>query len=748
MEEAILSHFFLKFGFDSILIKKSLGVAINTTMAQPINYNTVRAAGSFGSFSEARTTGLYNGFGGGSVGTPDVLLRNFVDLPVEYGRGLLYVVVDVNGNVSFVPVHRATRVPVMPGVPSVLDGFVLGMIGDVGPLGAASVEVCRVTSDAMHPFLGPVRVKTMGVLEAIVANGGGRHMGPYDAAEADTEEVGTVRGALVIPPDMLSPILQRASWDIQSFYTQIVKPVADGPNAAAHVELFNWFRVAATKTMSVATATAVAAPVWTPMVNLIFRGREMVPMHALAPARTFVIESCVYTDLPALNVSAGRTMDAQMIQELATGVTRMASSHEQAHQEAVGRAAAATLRRETEAASKGKISTSKRTTHLARGLKVMFNLHTDVALDTEAPAYWMTYAQGENKTDTDLLQLCYDTRANEADSATINRGAGPIATKSRVQMARQARFGSGAVHENLGEGFTLWTTKSSGEEEGRLARIQAQIASDSEMGTVNLSHRELMDLTAHDGVSWPTNVPSLLDRLRCYSIEVDVLLGVNHPVATELRRTAMMFGDFRDQLEKRYGDTDKGLGVFIRMCLYIHVVMLRYFNGVSMGIMGGDDAKLPEMHAKLHDMLDMNNFNLLPPIPARYVAKYGAPALATAETAAGQAPGTGAAGTSATRVGGSATVVGPGTKVENPSVNATLKTRFERSGCPTLKALLDKNTTGVPLPLAGNGGTVCFSWMLRGSCYANCKRKAVHGSANATTVQGVHGFLTAIGVAE
>lgn len=85
------------------------------------------------------------------------------------------------------------------------------------------------------------------------------------------------------------------------------------------------------------------------------------------------------------------------------------------------------------------------------------------------------------------------------------------------------------------------------------------------------------------------------------------------------------------------------------------------------------------------------------------------------------------------------------TQVVNPSPDARLMERFRNSGKNTISDLM-AGVEGVTIPKQ-NGKPVCLTWILRGQCNGNCRRRDMHVTTSAQTIRATHAMLTKCGVA-
>jgi len=618
-----------------------------------------------------------------------------------------------------------------------LDGRYFGLLGDVGTDGLAGVELTHVPVDAMelHNPAGGFRVPTVATLEATVTAMVGQGLDAYDTTAPDTEIIDSARSAIIVSSELVSVLLTRPSWDLVSLYAQVLKPIVDGGDAVVHQELVDWYRVVVTKRRR---RTGTAAE-WNPMVNCLENHAAIATLDR-ARAREFV-RRFVCADLPALTAPAAPALDTHALAALTTGLARLSDSHELSRGEETARSEAAVLRKQEEAEAKGRISSSKKTLPMCQGLKALLSLTDDVSLNTLSPSFWQEYAKSpELKGDQPLLARHYDARAAAATSVVQTAGSVPVATIKRINLVRGGMFGSPAV-DNLGLGLSLFTTRTSLEPEGVKAAEKALIFSRCEHGSTAVSHLDQLSLMEHDGVSFPSTPGAMGERLKCYSVEMDVLLGDNHSVAVDVRQAVELICGNIFSLEQLFPDHGKGL--LMQLGYYLHLRIMLYFNQVQAAAGGARDPTDTTLFVGLQEIFSLRDWQKLPQLPLRYLQQLAPPVPKDPK------PGKSGGGNEWTVVAEPSKVGSDNAKVVNTGVNAALQKRWAKSGCRTMKDLLDKRkalSAEVPLPKGSNDKEVCLSWMLKGACYANCGRKAVHETANGATLTKVHGFLDALAV--
>lgn len=711
-------------------------------MAQPTtNYATLRGTGPYSAVSLDRTKGLLAAFTSAATASEVELMQMLTQLPLETGRGLLFAC-GGDAGVTFALVHRVSRVPGDPGVAAPLDGLSVGVLGDLSDEGISSVDLSGVPWQAMTVHRGPFRVKAARALEEAIIEGAGLVMGPYEASDGDTEEIAAVRAACVVPSELLPLLLADTRWDLVNFYEKIISPILTGPNAPAYQDFLDWFRVVSTQTLG---SGKRATPKWTPMVNILTKYEVFAPSDR-PRARKFIL-GLVRGDLASLDQAAHAQNNGQTGHALTEGFAQLTASNEMARLEATARADAAALRKQDEAAAKTRISTSKRTAHMQVGLKIMLEKVSDVALDSTAPAFWVEFAAAPDaKGDQAMLQRRFDARAQAADSVIGMAGAVPIATVKRVGLVRTGQFGSPDL-SNLGEGISPFTTRTSHESDGAKAKEQALIYARSEQGNATLNQTEQFLLTSHDGVSFPVHPLSVSERIKCFSVEVDVILGATHPVAMDLQLTAHRVAGSLSMLHNAFPE-DGGMSTLQRIMVFVHQRVGNYFRSVQLSAGGGvDDPRHTTMNRELTELFNYTAWHMLPHIPAVYLHTVREETSAVAAASPGRTNSGrkgGSSGSKETASGSPAKDYGP--RVVNEHVNAALKERWGKSGYTTMRALFAKNHDHHPLPKVANGGDVCLSWMLRGACYEKCDRSGAHGIANAGTVKNVHAYLDKLGV--
>ena len=537
--------------------------------------------------------------------------------------------------------------------------------------------------------------------------------GPHAAATPATSEV-DCRRAIILPCEWagLALMAPEPTFTSQQFYDLFLAPImADPATRARYAPIINWWRCAS-------TLTTVGG-------NDVVRLRLTpgVPNNAAASlVLTRWTASHVFNDLAGVN--APGTIASSMavttaINASTTAITTLDTNIQ-----------AANATRAAEEAARRNVTFTQR-----HGASIAALVHriTNSADDTALPEIHRSMASYKDKSrDFATLNMALYTRVN--DLATMNEINMPKATSHLINLFRSHNLIATGI--DMGEGFSPFSMVCNGHPQSKDVLELADKQSAMEAGDNAISLSDATSFTTKD-VRFPRTQQQAVDKLRAWSVAIDVYMGPTHTLAAAVRGGVELVVPHIQALETVYSSNPRlAMMICLRITLWFQNVVFLWLRKKREMAVG--DPTLPDFDGMVDAMRMHMHENYLPRLPDHWMT-----------TVKSQLPNLFPDGASRIRGGGGTEEERSNPQansVTNEHVNAGLKRRWEASGHDRLKDMIDKYEGGSPVYPKLNGEDVCFSWACKGKCKDNCPRKNTHKRFSNEVVASVHAFMDKCGV--
>ena len=332
--------------------------------------------------------------------------------------------------------------------------------------------------------------------------------------------------------------------------------------------------------------------------------------------------------------------------------------------------------------------------------------------------------------DIPAIRAALDGRSDEIGSMA-DEYSRPTATTQLIAMMRDWRLI--CAGDELTAGLTPFTIVCAGHADHNATRDTVDTLRRLEQGANSMSYQDAQVFSIA-GSNLPSDEMQCADKLRGFSVVVDIIFGDANAMALDFRNFLNQYVPFlQSGLRSYYRDSPgKRLHIRLRSMYYITMELQYYIKMRRQGL----NPPLPAWAALLK-MMSLKNFDtILPDLPEAWLQKVtpqgGSPAPAPGPTPAPQA------------------AAPENTPVVNRNVDAGLKERFANSGYTSLKDMTKvARDAGRALSIPKIDGTdACLSWMIKGSCWKNCRRSAAHKYASPAVVAKVHEVMDACDVAQ
>lgn len=183
--------------------------------------------------------------GGGVVPTPAGLRDQTVTLSDRHPMTFLCLVPGTDGFGEVTILHRFVRYLDAPGDdPSGYNDKVLGLLGDILP---HQYPVVEIPNTAFHLVGAPVRVPTIGAMNALMATWGdpSTALGPYTDQDPETEVV-RPRNLQLVPARLASLIVHRHRVRAKHAYQELVGAIQAEGAVEPYSDVIVWLRAACT----------------------------------------------------------------------------------------------------------------------------------------------------------------------------------------------------------------------------------------------------------------------------------------------------------------------------------------------------------------------------------------------------------------------------------------------------------------------------------------------------------------------
>lgn len=563
-------------------------------------------------------------------------------------------------------------------------------IGFVSDMHNGHITTLRLPNN-MFTMSPPALVPTTATMQAQLAANHNDMIPPLDPGD-DIEEIMS-RRMIPVPHAYIQHFLFRTLTPPEAWNQVGLQIIADGRENDCQI-LLNFLRMTAVNTRGqlrndpvllpqIATIIDVHPPVGDAnfYAHLTYKLRSLLPAGVMAPTPNAIIQQVVH----------GQNMIRQTLQEAAIE-TRAARLQEH----------------ETATAPK---TFSEAFPANASKIRALCNAGND---DDMLPEFWKQLARvnGKKTIGFNLFQELVTARALEPDSAHVQ----PIVSAALYEQVSKFRIGSND-QEDLKSGVSPFLMCPIGYHRAdaqRQLNDQYVMVNDGNAPTL-ADTRQILPAT----YNIPTNIYVLVDFIGSYSVIIDVLLGVDHPLATRLRQHHQYWDMHKSTVVNALMPEAHGIAV-LHTLRYLQIECLSYFSAKMYSL----PASAPDFQF-LERTIRNRTFGSLPPMPAEYYYSQAAQQQKTPPPsgAASSATAPTAAPTSNTRTRGERTA---GAQVTAPT-DATVPTWLERFSADKKSIQTLKLDGAGKLPKIRDGSsTICLSYHLRGQCFDNCGSKSTH----------------------
>ena len=632
--------------------------------------------------------------------TQEMLLRaSTADFPADQVPSV-FVFQDNNRRIRTVHhLHVVTKPMGQPAGP--WDDVCLGFSSDIHD---GHITALRMPSDDLFTLVPATFVPTFANMQANVATANAQGVIRPLGAGPDVEKI-QMRRTIPVPHAYVQSFLFRNMTPAEAWNQVGTQIIADGRQVDCLV-LLNFLRVALVATLPIRRgepdllpATALIDDVLPPegdaqyFSHLTRKLRVLLPGATMAPTPNAVLQQVMY----------GQTLLQQTLQE-ATLENRAARLQEQ--EEAVA----------------PKTFSEVFPAH-AQKMRAVCNAGND---DENLPEFWRMFAQANGKKTVgfNLFQELCTQRASEPDSASVP----PIVSANLYEQVSKFRMGSNN-QEDLKIGISPFLMCPVGYHR---AAVQRQLNDQYLLvhaGNAPTLADTLQILPATYNI--PLNIYSLVDFIGMYSVVMDVLLGIPHPLAVRLRQ------------HHRYWDSQKAMVVnalvpeahsmaVLHSLRYLQLTCLQYFNDK---MYRDDNVNIPDF-----DYLETNirhrTFQNLPAMPAEFY--YAQHTAQTARSGSSVAPSVTSTITAVTGTTSGGRTRGNQIAAPEAHLNPAWSTQFTNSK----KSISTLRNSGGRLPKTKDGSShICLAYHLLGRCMDNCGSITTHRALDAEERTWVQNFL-------
>ena len=592
--------------------------------------------------------------------------------------------VEHGGVYRSVSVHRLTLYANHPYEPSPWDNLVLAFGGDVLP--GIHIKLLRFPGNAFE-VTGTQVVSTVAGMHALLAaTPTATSVGPFHDGDLVTQVIHS-RKVLPVPPAYINIILDKTLTPGELWDQLGGAIIADGREMECQ-PLMEWLLMGLTRRPGATTTDLPLGPFNSlgslPMVYPVMRVDATLQHH-----RWEILRS----DLPALDPLRLAPSDQMVGLVEALRTEQAAARHEQAE-------------------ARNRASAPKEPSEAFPQTAVLWRRYCGVTVDAQLPALYHTWANSTKVERRVTLQASFDGRVNSGLGASQ---VTPLATKELYELLFQAQLASHTHEaEDLTKGVSPFTCGYQVGERDQDVAVRAHRFDQMLLGHTNPTLAEQETLRTND-LPLPLTIYQFTTQCGCFSMVLDVALGVSHPAAVTLRNFCLTE---RPNLEHSLqGMPDDARPYLPSMLLWFHKRFGVYFRG----LLAGCPLPVPRLEL-LTELIEFRSFDNLPPMPRRYIQAPPMAAPLTLNPLGDMAPVAGPACDPGPRQD-------PGQRVTNRNPVAQFTDAYIASGrrITDLRGSARSTTDRSP----GTPVELCLSYHLHGACYANCQRASTHRNLSA-----------------
>jgi hypothetical protein len=343
--------------------------------------------------------------------------------------------------------------------------------------------------------------------------------------------------------------------------------------------------------------------------------------------------------------------------------------------------------------------------------------------DEDLPEFWRMFARGKKSAGFGLLQEYVTTRACEPDSARVHL----IVSANLYEQLSRFTIGS-LDQEDLRSGLSPFLMCPVGYHKAAAQRELNEQYSLIADGVAPTLADSVKILPATYNI--PTTISSLVDFIGSYSVLLDVLLGVEHPLATRLREHHQFWDCNKSSVESALMTEYHGMAI-CNTLRYLQITCLSY----SKEKMYMPTAVFPDFN-RLEENIRFRTFGNLPSMPAEFLYQQAqamqAHQQSVQQSQRRQTPPSATAPASSERQGN------PVDAPEGERVKAWLERYVAKK-----KSLYTLRTdAGNDMPKVPDGSKqLCLSYHLRGQCFNICRNRSTHRKLTPTETTTFQAFV-------
>lgn len=327
-------------------------------------------------------------------------------------------------------------------------------------------------------------------------------------------------------------------------------------------------------------------------------------------------------------------------------------------------------------------------------------------------------------------------RADDLDSARVH----PILPAKLYDSIAQFKLGNTNV-DDIPLGLSPFMMCPTGyfRADGQTKTNTLYTMLNADGGTASLSDLQTL---LKSSFNLPADLLQLIEFVGSYSVTIDVILGVQSPLAVALLSHYRFLFSNLNAVRSSISDTDL-LPFMMRVLRFIQIISINYINAkLNLQLLNVGDPTFAPIESAIQNLL----FHQFPTIPARYFSDMHSAAGKTKEPKTAPTPR--AASTPA-----AASTAAPAPRARNTDrESAFLRSPPEDIVPGYLQAFVTGGKTikvlrALPLETqpatSDKNSKICLSWHYKGFCYAGCMNKASHRSLDTAEATSFQAFTSA-----
>lgn len=577
--------------------------------------------------------------------------------------------------------------------------------GQVGRVLVPNLSFFRAITDITVPTIATMEA----VLTALPA--GTTVCGPFTLAEADTDVISS-RRAVPVPHAYVQLVLNQSFTPAEAWLQLGTQIINDNRTVDCAI-LLNFLRAAATFSRR---AVAQRGPFFASIALT-------VPLVAPVPDATLLEHQHRHLTnlLPSLANPQGQMFLQQQLAQTHYALQVNLQAQTAAQQVTATAAVAATAPK----------SFSQAYPAMAPLLRNLCDAGDD---DTELPEFWQLFAAAAGKKQQcfPALEALLAARATDPLSARVL----PILPAKLYDNLSQFKVGNPNLDEiQLGLSPFMMCPVGYFKADSQIKTNSMYTSLNADGGTASLSDLQTV-LTS--SFNLPKDLLQLLEFVAAYSVTVDVILGVNSPLAIAIKQHYdFLFGNM-SAIRSAVPETEFPM-FMARILRYIQVISINYiYAKLNLHLRAVADPTF----LQYEEAILSRNFHVIPTLPARYISEVNKAnsRIALPKATPSSTPSSTTTGAPAPRASRK-TTESESVRVNAAAVdvNQAWVSAFEASP-KNIRAL--RNLPIEQQPTSADAAIkLCLSWHLKGFCYSKCMNCTTHRPLDATETATFQSFV-------